>query len=61
MYVISHGTFTLFYKNGILSRRRPTTVNIARIATIHKNYKINKCILLSSFSYQLEYILISDV
>lgn len=59
MYVISYGTSTLFYKNGILSRRRPTTVNIAYSASIH-NYKINKYVLLSFFSYQLKYILISD-
>jgi len=58
MYIIQYSTFTLFYKNGVLSRRRPARVNI-EIGTMKKNYKIKKCALLSSFSCQLEYTLVS--
>ncbi|XP_071571220.1 uncharacterized protein [Temnothorax nylanderi] len=59
IHVIQYGTFTLFYKNGILSRRRPARVNIVNW-NHEENYKINKRVLLS-FSYQLKYILVSNM
>lgn len=45
MHIIPHGGSILFYKNKILSRRRPTKVNI-RIEIMKGYYKIKKTVII---------------